>query len=79
MRSWFYKPADWLAHSLTARTRRAANFWLLIIWIMPGTLIWLYLRSALWFVGFMSLFALWWTGWAGVGTETPVEPETQDV
>jgi hypothetical protein len=71
----FYGPPDWLAHKVTARTRRAVGFWLLVLWLGPGLAAWLMLREALWFIGFMSIFAIWWTGWAGVGTETPVEPE----
>lgn len=75
----FYYPGDWLASNTDARQRRAAGTWAFIVWIFPGLPIWLYWRDALWFVGFMSLFALWWTGWAGIGTETPVEIEDSDV
>ena len=31
------------------------------------------LRNALWFVGFMSLYAIWVTHLAGWAAETPVE------
>lgn len=71
----FYAPGDWLANRLTVRQRRAVSAWLLIVWLVPGLPIWVVLRSALWFVGFMSLFALWWTGLATVAGETPVEAE----
>jgi hypothetical protein len=70
-----YGPPDWLVRQTSARTRRAIGFWLLVLWAGPGTAAWLLLRQALWFVGFMSLFALWWTGWAGLAAETPVEQE----
>ena len=36
------------------------------------------LRDALWFVGFMSLYAIWVTHLAGWAAETPVEPEGED-
>ncbi len=71
----FYAPGDWLAHALTVRQRRAVSAWLLIVWLVPGLPIWLVLREALWFVGFMSIFALWWTGLATVAGETPAELE----
>ena len=35
------------------------------------------LRDALWFVGFMSLYAIWVTHIAGWAAETPVEPESE--
>ena len=75
MRRVFYGPADWLVARTSARTRRALGFWLLALWLGPGFVLWLMLREALWFVGFMSIFALWWTGLAGLGAETPVEME----
>jgi hypothetical protein len=74
----FYGPGDWLANRTSARTRRACAAWLLILWLGPGTIAWLMLRDVLWFVGLMSLVALWWTGWSTVGTETPVEKEGGD-
>ena len=36
------------------------------------------LRDALWFVGFMSLYAIWVTYIAGWAAETPVEAEGQE-
>jgi len=71
----FYAPGDWLAERSTARQRRALAAWALIIWIFPGLPLWLYFRNTLWFVGFMSIVALWWTGWTTVAAETPVERE----
>lgn len=74
----FYAPGDWLANNTNVRQRRAISAWLLIVWIMPGLPIWIFLKDALWFVGFMSLVALWWTGMTTIGTETPVEIETEE-
>jgi hypothetical protein len=71
----FYGPADWLAARTTVRQRRAINFWLLVLWLGPGTALWLLLRDALWFIGFMSLYALWSNHYVGVSAETPVEHE----
>lgn len=39
---------------------------------------WIILREALWFVGFMSLYAIWITHLAGWAAETPVEHEDDD-
>jgi hypothetical protein len=71
----FYGPPEWFVRRTSARTRRAINFWLVVIWLVPGTAVWIYWRDALWFVGFMSIFALWWSGWGGFSAETPVEEE----
>lgn len=71
----FYGPADWLAYSLDTRTRRAINFWLLVVWLGPGTAIWFLLHNAIWFVGFMSLYAIWTSHLTLVSAETPVEQE----
>lgn len=71
----FYGPPDWIAVHTTARDRRAINFWLLVLWLGPGLAVWVILRSALWFIGFMSIYAIW-TGHLGAASaETPVEPE----
>jgi hypothetical protein len=43
-----------------------------------GLVAWILLRNALWFVGFMSLYAIWITPLAGWAAETPVEPETDN-
>ena len=67
--------SEWLVRRTTARTRRALNFWLFLIWLVPGTAVWIWLRDALWFVGFMSLYAIWITHWSGFSAETPVEEE----
>ena len=67
--------ARWLTESTTAEQRRYIHFWLTIFWMVPGTVIWIVLRNELWFVGFMSLYAIWVTHLAGWSAETPVEEE----
>jgi hypothetical protein len=42
------------------------------------TELWLVLRNELWFVGFMSLYAIWITHLAGWAAETPVEHEDDE-
>ncbi len=71
----FYSPSDWFVKHTTARQRGALNFWLFILWLVPGTVIWFMLKDALWFVGFMSIYAIWVTHWGGFSAETPVESE----
>lgn len=71
----FYGPGDWLAQA-AARTRRAIAAWMLIVCLFPGVPLWLVLRNALWFVGFMSIIALVFGAWGVLSAETPVEPET---
>ena len=51
------------------------HYWLTLLWLTVGLVLWLILREALWFVGFMSLYAIWITHLAGWAAETPVEPE----
>lgn len=71
----FYFPSDWYIEKTSQRQRAAINTWLLILWIIPGLLIWFLLKDALWFIGFMSIYAIW-TGHLGAASaETPVEPE----
>ena len=74
----FFGPPDYFVLKTDARIRRAINFWLLIVWIVPGVFIWLELRNALWFVGFMSIYALWSTHFGAFSAETPVEQEDLD-
>jgi len=71
----YYGPSDWLSARTSARSRRAMNFWLLVLWILPGVLVWLILRNALWFVGFMSIYAIWTGHLGALSAETPVEAE----
>lgn len=51
------------------------HYWLTITWLTVGSAIWPVLRNDLWFVGFMSLYAIWITHLAGWAAETPVEAE----
>jgi hypothetical protein len=72
--------ADWITGRTNAQQRREINAWLLFAWLVPGLFIWLALRNLLWFVGWMSLTAMWATHWGALGTETPVElEETESV
>ena len=66
---------EWVITRTTARQRRIAHYWLTIFWLTFGLIMWILLRNALWFVGFMSLYAIWITHLAGWAAETPVEGE----
>ena len=74
-RIWF-GPPEWIARGTTAKQRRAINFWILVFWLGPGAALWLVLRNELWFVGFMSVWAIWVGHLSAVAAETPVEEET---
>ena len=69
---------EWAVQLTTARRRRILHYWLTILWVTAGTVVWIVLRDALWFVGFMSLYAIWVTHLAGWAAETPVEPEGEE-
>jgi len=62
----------------TARQRRIFNWVAFEVWITGGTAVWVILRSQLWFVGFMSLYAIVWGHFLGWAAETPVEREDED-
>jgi hypothetical protein len=64
-----------LTYQTSAAQRRRIHFWLTVLWVVPGTVVWLLLHDALWFVGFMSLYAIWVTHLAGWSAETPAEIE----
>ena len=66
---------EWLISRTNARQRRMVHYWLTILWLTVGVVFWMLLRNALWFVGFMSLYAIWITHLAGWAAETPVEGE----
>jgi hypothetical protein len=66
---------EWFIDRTSARRRRILHYWATIIWLTVGSAAWIILRDALWFVGFMSLYAIWITHIAGWAAETPVEPE----
>ena len=69
---------EWVVDVSTARQRRIVHYWLTIFWLTVGLALWLLLRNVLWFIGFMSLYAIWITHLAGWAAETPVEPEATD-
>jgi hypothetical protein len=66
---------EWVIRHTSAQQRRIAHYWLTILWFTIGLATWILLRHALWFVGFMSLYAIWITHLAGWAAETPVEGE----
>ena len=66
---------EWVVERTSAKQRRVMHYWLTIIWFTVGTAMWLRERDSLWFVGFMSLYAIWITHLAGWAAETPVERE----
>ena len=66
---------EWLIDRTDARQRRIIHYWLTIFWLTIGAALWLLLRDALWFVGFMSLYAIWISHIAGWAAETPVESQ----
>jgi len=66
---------EWVVDKTSAKQRRTIHYWLTVLWFTAGTVIWIVLRDALWFVGFMSLYAIWISHLAGWSAETPVEGE----
>jgi len=66
---------EWAVDKTSAQQRRAIHYWATVLWLTVGLVAWILLRNALWFVGFMSLYAIWITHLAGWAAETPVEPE----
>ena len=69
---------EWVVDRTTAKQRRVIHYWATVLWFTVGLVVWIVLRDALWFVGFMSLYAIWITHLAGWAAETPVEPEDED-
>ena len=68
---------EWAIEHTSAQTRRTIHYWMTILWVTVGLVVWIILRDALWFVGFMSLYAIWVTHLAGWAAETPVEAEEE--
>ena len=68
---------EWIIKRTDAKQRRVMHYWLTIIWFTVGLVLWIVLRHDLWFVGFMSLYAIWITHLAGWAAETPVESEEE--
>ena len=52
---------EWIIDRTNARQRRILHYWLTILWFTVGLVLWIVLRDDLWFVGFMSLYAIWIT------------------
>jgi hypothetical protein len=73
MKPWL--TGEWVIARSSAKQRRTLHYWLTILWFTLGLVIWLALRNELWFVGFMSLYAIWISHLAGWAAETPVEAE----
>ena len=69
---------EWFIEKTSAHRRRVIHYWATILWLTVGLVVWIILRDALWFVGFMSLYAIWVTHLAGWAAETPVEHEADD-
>jgi hypothetical protein len=69
---------EWFIERTSAKRRRVLHYWATIVWLTVGLVAWVILRDALWFVGFMSLYAIWVTHIAGWAAETPVEAEVAD-
>jgi hypothetical protein len=74
--SWL--TGEWIVTRTNARQRRTLHYWLTIVWFTAGSVVWVLLRDSLWFVGFMSLYAIWISHLAGWAAETPVEKERTD-
>ena len=68
---------EWIVKHTNAQQRRVLHYWFTILWFTAGLLLWIVLRNDLWFVGFMSLYAIWVTHLAGWAAETPVEAEDE--
>ena len=68
---------EWIIDRTNAQQRRTLHYWLTIVWFTVGLVLWIVLRNELWFVGFMSLYAIWITHLAGWAAETPVEHEDE--
>jgi hypothetical protein len=66
---------EWIIELTNARQRRIIHYWLTILWVTVGLAVWVVFRNALWFVGLMSLYAIWISHLAGWAAETPVESE----
>jgi hypothetical protein len=69
---------EWVIDRSSARQRRVLHYWATVIWFTIGFVVWILLRNELWFVGFMSLYAIWITHLAGWAAETPVEAEAEE-
>ena len=66
---------EWIVDRTDARQRRILHYWFTVFWFTIGLVLWILLREDLWFVGFMSLYAIWISHLAGWAAESPVEEE----
>ena len=66
---------EWVVKRSSAKIRRVVHYWLTILWLTVGTVVWYLLSDVLWFVGFMSLYAIWISHLTGWSAETPTEAE----
>ena len=73
MNKWL--SGEWLIERTDAEHRRRLHYWLTCFWLTGGATLWLVLRNDLWFVGFMSLYAIWVSHLDGWAAETPVEEQ----
>lgn len=70
-RPWYSSPSrralsdaltgEWVITHTSAKQRRVIHYWLTILWVTLGLAMLMVLRDSLWFVGLMSLFAIWAT------------------
>lgn len=70
----YFGPPDWVAGALTARQRRAAAFWLLILYVVTTPLRYPF-KDVVWMVWLLSEFAIVISLLTFVSAETPVEQE----
>jgi hypothetical protein len=69
---------EWVVDRTHAEQRRTIHYWLTVLWMTVGSIVWIVLSDALWFVGLMSLYAIWVSHLTGWAVETSVEPEDQE-
>jgi len=75
MHKWL--TGEWFIERTSARRRRVLHYWATVLWLTVGLVAWNHSRDALWFVGLMSLYAIWVTHIARWAAETPVEAKPQ--
>lgn len=75
--SLFYAPGDWLSTCFTARQRRAAATWMLIVYVLTLPLRYPY-RNTVSLVWYLSELALIVSLLSVVSAETPVEGESDE-
>lgn len=72
----YHGPGDWMADATSARDRRSAAAWLLIIYIATIPLRYPY-KNAVWMVWVLSEFAIIFSLLAVGAAETPTETEEE--